>query len=39
MEAEPDNASKRVMRILLDPEQYSAFIQITEEWGSTTAMS
>jgi hypothetical protein len=35
---EPDNTSKRVMRILLDLEQYAEFTQITEEWGSTTAV-
>jgi hypothetical protein len=38
MADELDNDSKRVMRILLDSEQYSAFTQITEEWGSTTAI-
>jgi hypothetical protein len=35
---EPDDASKKVIRILLTPEQCSAFTQVTEEWGSTTAI-
>ena len=33
-----DKAEKRRMRSTLEPEQYFAFVQRAEEWGSTTAV-
>jgi hypothetical protein len=35
---ELDGTKKRQMRTYLEPEQYAAFSQLAEEWGSTTSV-